>query len=97
MTEAAPVRVHIWVKGRVQGVGFRAFVADSAEYIGVNGWVRNVQWDMVETIAEGSREQVDKFTQVVKIGSHSSRVDECRVEEETPSGEFTSFNIRSSR
>ena len=96
MTETA-VRVHIWVKGLVQGVGFRAFVADSAVHIGVNGWVRNVQWNMVETIAEGSREQVDQFTRVVRIGPRASRVDDCRVEEEIPTGEFTSFHIRSSR
>ncbi len=30
-------RVHIWVTGRVQGVGFRAFVADSADGFGVTG------------------------------------------------------------
>jgi len=92
-----PVRVHIWVKGRVQGVGFRAFVADSAEYIGVTGWVRNLGWDGVETIAQGSRAQVDQFIQAVKVGPRSARVDNCRVEEETPTGEFSDFEIRSSR
>ena len=91
------VRVHIWVKGRVQGVGFRAFVADSAEYIGVNGWVRNVNWDTVETVAQGSRAQVDQFIQAVKTGPRASRVVECRVEEEPAGAEFTSFEIDSSR
>ena len=55
------IRVHIWVTGRVQGVGFRAFVAQSAIFIGVKGWVRNVSLDSVETIAEGTRTQVDQF------------------------------------
>jgi len=96
MTEA-PVRVHIWVKGRVQGVGFRAYVADSAIYIGINGWVRNVGWDGVETIAQGSRAQIDQFIQAVKTGPRSARVDNCRIEEETPSAEFPDFEIRSSR
>ncbi len=91
------VRVHIWVRGRVQGVGFRAYVADHARKIGVLGWVRNVNWDMVETIAEGSRTQVDEFIQAVKTGPPSSRVDECRLEEEISSGEFPGFEIRSSR
>ena len=76
----SPVRVHIWVKGRVQGVGFRAFVVDSAEFIGVNGWVRNVNWDTVEALAEGSREQVDQFIKAVKTGPRASRVVEFRVE-----------------
>ncbi|HEY3312775.1 MAG TPA: acylphosphatase [Anaerolineales bacterium] len=92
-----PVRVHIWVTGRVQGVGFRAFVASSAGYIGINGWVRNTSWDTVETIAEGSRAKVDQFIQAVKTGPRASRVDNCRVEEEPPTGEFINFEIRSSR
>jgi acylphosphatase len=92
-----PVRVHVWVKGRVQGVGFRAFVADSAGNIGVIGWVRNVHWDTVETVAEGTPGQVQLFIQAVKTGPRSSRVDECRVDEEAPTGEFNGFNVRSSR
>ena len=92
-----PVRVHIWVTGRVQGVGFRAFVASSAAYLNLTGWVRNVSWDTVETLAQGSREQVDQFVQALKNGPRASRVDHCRVEEETTGSEFTSFEIRSSR
>lgn len=91
------LRVHIWVKGRVQGVGFRAFVAQSAGFIGVNGWVRNINWDTVEAMADGSRLQIDQFTQAVKTGPRSARVDDCRIEEEKPTSEFVSFEIRSSR
>lgn len=91
------VRVHIWVTGRVQGVGFRAFVASSAEFIGVKGWVRNVGYGTVETVAEGTRQQIEQFTKVVKTGPGASRVDESRVEEELSTGEFSDFEIRSSR
>ena len=91
------VRVHIWITGRVQGVGFRAFVASSADTIGVKGWVRNQGWNTVETVAEGSREQIDQFIRAVKTGPRASRVDDCRVEEEIPGDEFTDFEIRSSR
>jgi acylphosphatase len=90
-------RVHIWVTGRVQGVGFRAFVATSAGFIGVTGWVRNTGYQTVEAVAEGTRQQVEQFIQVVKTGPSASRVDESRVDEETPSGEFVYFEIRSSR
>lgn len=91
------VRAHIWVSGRVQGVGFRAFIASSAGFIGVTGWVRNVGYDMVESVAEGTRPQMDQFIQAVKTGPRSARVDESRVEEETPSGEFVDFEMRPSR
>lgn len=76
------VRVHVWVKGRVQGVGFRAHVEYFAVEIGVAGWVRNVGWDTVEAVAEGSRQQIEEFVQLMKSGPRPSRVDEIRVEEE---------------
>ena len=92
-----PARVHIWVTGRVQGVGFRAFVAHSAGFIGISGWVRNVGLNTVEAVAEGSRQQVEQFIAAVKTGPRPARVNESRVETETPTGEFGGFEMRSSR
>lgn len=91
------VRAHIWVKGRVQGVGFRAFVEFMARKIGeLSGWVRNVGYDTVEAIAEGERVQVERLIEVMKEGPRSSRVDESKVEWETPTGEFQDFGVRRS-
>ena len=90
-------RVHIWVTGRVQGVGFRAFVAYSARRIGVSGWVRNVGYDTVEAVAEGTQAQVEQFIQAVKTGPRGAQIDESRVETETPSGEYADFEVRASR
>ncbi len=92
-----PARAHIWVMGRVQGVGFRAYVAYNAGQIGVNGWVRNVGYETVEAIAEGTFEQVQQFIMSMRMGPRASRVDECRVEHETPAGEFHEFTVKSSR
>lgn len=89
-------RVHIWVKGRVQGVGFRAFVYDEAQRIGVTGWVRNVGWNTVEAVAEGTTAQVNAFIEMMKRGPRLSRVDESRVELEPVGGEFTSFGVERS-
>ena len=88
-------RVHVWVKGRVQGVGFRAHVEYFAAGIGVSGWVRNVGWDMVEAVAEGSQKQIEQFTQLMKTGPRASRVDEVRVEEEPLEG-LQEFVVRRS-
>ena len=90
------VRVHVWVSGRVQGVGFRAHVEYYARKIGVTGWVRNVGYDTVEAVAEGERGKVDSFVQMVKQGPGGSRVDESRVEGENPTGEFVEFGVRRS-
>ena len=88
------VRVHIWVKGRVQGVGFRAHVEYNALQIGVLGWVRNVGSGMVETVAEGLPAQIDQFIAMVKSGPRASRVDEAKVEYEPTTGQLTGFTVK---
>jgi len=88
------IRVHMWVKGRVQAVGFRAHVEYYALQIGVFGWVRNIGYDMVETTAEGTREQVDQFIAMVKAGPPASRVDEARVEYEPATGRLDGFTVK---
>ncbi|NOZ00024.1 MAG: acylphosphatase [Chloroflexi bacterium] len=87
-------RIHIRVTGRVQGVGFRAFVAQHAQLSGVTGWVRNVGHDQVETVAEGRRENLEHFLQAVKTGPRMSVVRDVRVVWEEPRGEFRGFNLR---
>jgi acylphosphatase len=88
------MRVHIWVKGRVQGVGFRAHVEYHSLQIGVLGWVRNIGWDMVEAVAEGTRQQIDQFIEMVKTGPRASRVDEARVEYEPATGRLSGFDVK---
>jgi acylphosphatase len=91
------VRAHIWVTGRVQGVGFRAHVEYSARQIGgITGWVRNVGYDTVEAVAEGEREKVERFIEWMKEGPRASRVDESKVEWEDVTGEFREFGVKRS-
>jgi acylphosphatase len=91
------VRAHIWVKGRVQGVGFRAHVEYSARQIGsLTGWVRNVGYDTVEAVMEGEKENVERLIASIKQGPRASRVDESNVEWEMPTGEFLEFGVKRS-
>ena len=90
------LRAHVWVKGRVQGVGFRAHVEYYARQIGVTGWVRNVGWNTVEAIAEGERNQVERFIEMMKQGPNASRVDESIIEWEDVTGEFQEFGVKRS-
>jgi acylphosphatase len=87
-------RIHIWVTGRVQGVGFRSFVQQAGGTFGLSGWVRNVGYDTVETLAEGLRQDLEKFAEAVKKGPRTGRVDQSRIEWENASGEFQNFSIK---
>jgi acylphosphatase len=93
---AGIVRAHVWLTGRVQGVGFRAHVEYSAQRAGVTGWVRNVGYEQVEAVAEGPRGAVEAFIAAARAGPRASRVDDARVEWEMPTGEFTRFSVRGS-
>jgi acylphosphatase len=65
--------------------------------MGLTGWVRNVGYDGVEVLAEGSRTVLEKFAEVVRSGPRASRVDECSMEWWQATGEFDTFQVRSSR
>ena len=91
------VRAHVWVKGRVQGVGFRAHVEYSAAQIGgLTGWVRNVGYDTVEAVVEGEMDKVERFIEMMKQGPRMSRVAESKVEWEDVKGEFREFGVKRS-
>ena len=88
------VRAHVWVHGRVQGVGFRAHVEYRARQVGgLTGWVRNVGYDTVEAVVEGERAKVERLIELMKDGPRGSRVDDSKVEWENPTGEFAKFGM----
>jgi acylphosphatase len=67
-------RAKVVVRGRVQGVGFRASTASEARHLGVSGWVRNLPDGNVEVLAEGSAEAVDALLAWLAHGPPGARV-----------------------
>jgi len=80
--------VRLTIKGKVQGVFYRATAKDVAELAGVKGWVRNLPDNNVEITATASEETLQKFIDWCKQGPAKARVDEVIVEEL----EFQEFN-----
>jgi len=81
------VRARINVRGRVQMVGFRAFVVRMAWSI--DGTVRNLADGSVECVAEGPRDRVEELIAVIGQGPPASRVTSVEVSWETPGGMYT--------
>jgi len=55
------VRIHLSVRGRVQGVFFRENTYKKAKKLGITGWVRNFPDGQVEIVAEGEKEKIEKL------------------------------------
>ena len=74
--------VHLRVTGRVQGVGFRWFVCERAEKLGVSGWVKNTSAGDVEVAASGDEPQLAQLEAAVSRGPAGAKVQ--RVERVSP-------------
>jgi acylphosphatase len=80
--------LNIKVSGRVQGVFFRACTRDTAEALGVRGFVRNEPDGSVYIEAEAQEDTLEKFVQWCWLGSPGSKVAGVAVRE----GEVVHFN-----
>ncbi len=84
---------HYIVKGRVQGVFFRASTQDYALQLGLNGWVRNLPGGEVELVACGSEQQLDTLEAWLHQGPPMASVSQLQAET-TEFQPFDDFSIR---
>ncbi len=95
-TSSDTLRLNAIVEGRVQGVGFRYFVKDTADKLGMHGWVAN-RWDgQVALVAEGDQETLNKLVSALWKGPRMAFVTNVRQEWAEATGDFDRFSIRRS-
>jgi acylphosphatase len=70
-----PVRVTAWVRGRVQGVGFRWWTRSRALELGLAGWALNLDDGRVEVVAEGPRASCEALVALLGAGGTPGRVE----------------------
>jgi acylphosphatase len=87
------VRLHAFINGRVQGVGFRYFVVEKAELLQVTGWVRNTFDGQVEVTAEGPRPVLERFLVYLRHGPSAAYVTDVQTSWQPASGELSHFEI----
>ncbi|MFO8143304.1 MAG: acylphosphatase [Dehalococcoidales bacterium] len=87
--------VYITVYGTVQGVFYRAFTARHAKEMGLTGYVHNLHDDnAVEVVAEGEKQQLEKFIGKLKTGPPSAAVSELTPKWLEYTGNYYDFKIR---
>jgi acylphosphatase len=84
--------IRVIVKGKVQGVFYRAFVKNTANQLGITGWVKNLPDRNVEIRATSSEELLQQFIDLCKQGPQRAIVEEVIIEE-LPFEPFSDFRI----
>jgi acylphosphatase len=86
-------RAHVVVRGRVQGVFFRAEARNRARLLGLVGWVRNNADGTVEAAFEGDPDKVDSMVEWCRRGPAHAEVEDIEVAWEAPQDE-EEFSVR---
>ena len=86
-------RVHILIRGKVQGVFFRQALKVFAVKNNVHGWVRNLKDNRVEALVEGDDKSVNLIIEWAHHGPANARVDEIKFNNEEFKNEFTNFEV----
>jgi len=87
------MKYHIFVSGRVQGVGFRWYAQRIAERMRVTGWVKNLMDGKVEILIEGDGKELDEFLNELKEGYLGRNIEKLEKVESKGAGTYTGFSI----
>lgn len=88
------MKKHIFITGRVQGVGFRHFTKKMARALDVKGWVKNLTDGRVEAVFYGDEDSVQELIERCKEGPSSAYVKEIEVNDKKDDSTFSSFEVR---
>ena len=86
--------VHLSIFGRVQGVWYRANTQETAQRLGLTGWVRNTMDGAVEVHAQGEDDAVDSLLAWCHEGPPGARVERIDVNEADLDSSLRGFTIR---
>jgi acylphosphatase len=86
-------RLHTVIRGDVQGVGFRYFLAREGRALALRGWVRNRDDGSVEFVAEGARPDLDRLLEAARRGPRQARVSDVRAEWSSAGGGLEPFDL----
>lgn len=85
--------LHLFIKGQVQGVFFRANAAAMAEKLGLCGWVRNLPDGRVELLAQGEEKPLKSLLAWAHQGPARARVDHVEAHWGEPAQRLAAFEV----
>lgn len=86
--------LHAYVRGRVQGVGFRYYVVEEALALGLRGYARNEYDGSLEVLAQGPRRALERLESLLWRGPSAARVSEVQTTWRQPTEHLSGFHVR---
>lgn len=86
-------RVRAQIRGRVQGVFFRAEARARAESLGLTGWIRNEPDGSVAAVFQGDPDRVGSMIEWCRRGPGGAHVEEVEVSAEEPGDDLSGFRV----
>ena len=86
--------VKVTVKGRIQGVAYRASTQQKATRLGITGYIRNVSGNEVEVLAQGSENDLSELIEFLESGTSGAEIDEFDYEWVEHDDEHFRFTIK---
>ena len=86
-------QVHATIKGRVQGVFYRAETKKAADRFGVKGWVRNLSSGDVEAMFEADQQKIDQMIEWCHQGPPMAEVSKVIIDKKQTTEGFSSFDV----
>lgn len=87
-------QLHLWISGRVQGVGFRHFTTQQARALGLSGWVKNLNDGRVEAVLKGSGNAINEMLSQLEQGPRLASVKQIEKEEEPIDNSIHGFSVK---
>ena len=91
VTAVENVRLTAWVRGRVQGVGFRWWTRSRALELGLVGWAANLADGRVEVVAEGPKDTCERLLELLGSGGSPGTVESVTPRWSEAKGGLTGF------
>ena len=85
--------IHLIIRGRVQGVFYRASAKDEAQSLGLTGWVKNTKQGDVEIMVSGNDAELGKFTDWCRKGPSQAVVTHVFSQQLADEQVFKGFTI----
>ncbi len=87
-------RIHLLIKGKVQGVWYRLNTKKKADELGIKGYAKNLPNGDVEVVAEGPKSKLKQLLEYCRRGPELARVDKVEAKWLDPINEFSDFFIK---